>query len=81
MEEIKREILPNSREAIEMARPEYIVKTCPRCGTEKIATFGIGPEGKTDFSKLRMICWDCGKRQDYVEDKENKTFTPVEEVK
>lgn len=80
MEE-KREIKPNSREYIESKQPEYIVKTCPRCGKNKVSVFGLGPEGKADFSKLRMICWDCGKRQDYQEDKENKCYIEIEEQK
>ena len=79
MEE-KREILPNSREYIESKQPEYIVKTCPKCGS-KVSVFGLGPEGKADFSVMRMICWGCGKRQDYKEDKEHQCYVEIEEQK
>ncbi len=79
MEE-KREILPNSREYIESKKPEYIPTVCPKCGG-KLSTFGLGPEGKADFSVMRSICWTCGKRQDYKEDKENKCYIEIEEQK
>jgi RNase P subunit RPR2 len=79
MEE-KREILPNSREYIEGLKPDYIPTTCPRCGGN-VSNFGIGPEGKQDFSLVRVICWKCGKRQDYRQDAENKCYVEVEPQK
>ena len=79
MEE-KREVLPNSREYIESMKPEYIVEVCLQCG-KRVSNFGIGPEGKTDFSVIRTVCWGCGKRQDYKQDVENKCYVPIEEQK
>lgn len=79
MEE-KREILPNSREYIESKQPEYIIKSCPKCGG-KVSVFGLGPGGKADFSEIRVICWSCGKRLLYTEDAANKCYVEKEEVK
>ena len=76
----KRDVLKNSRDYIEAARPEYIIKECPKCGG-RIGVFGLGPGGKTDYSLLRVICWECGKRLLYKEDKENKCYVETEEQK
>lgn len=70
----------NSREYIESQRPEYAPQVCPKCGG-KVQVFGLGPEGKSDFSEIRTICWGCGKRQLYTEDKANKCYVEKEETK
>lgn len=70
----------SSREYIDGQMPEYILKECPKCGGH-IQVFGLGPGGKADFSEIRVICWGCGKRMLFTEDKENKCYVEKEEKK
>lgn len=70
----------NSRAYIESQIPDYLALVCPKCGG-KLQAFGLGPGGKSDFSRARTICWGCGKRQDYIQDAENKCYIETEEKK
>ncbi len=62
-------------ENIKELEPEYLPKECPFCHG-RVSTFGA--EDRWDFSKVKAVCWKCGKHSYFQEDKENRCYHQIE---
>lgn len=64
-----------SVENIKNKEPEYLPKECPFCHG-RISAFGA--ESHQDFSKVKVICWICGRHSYFEQDEANQCYHQIE---
>lgn len=61
-------------EGTKVCPPSYVPAHCPYC-QGRISIFG--EEDHKDFSKLKVICWKCGKHSHFVQDEVEQCYHQV----
>lgn len=64
-----------SVEKLEEIKPDYLPTECPFC-QGRISAFGA--DSHRDFSKVKAICWKCGRHSYFQQDEENHCYRQIQ---